>query len=155
MTSQVFSIIWLFRPCKPYASTNLITRTTLTTLTKCSHFFSVSTQPTRNCVVEFLKKCLQHPFAPTLPQRAAQVWAPLKFEIVKKVLRISGNIQTVFEPSGKFSTNLKGRPENPERIFFSTQKHFQGNNATLLLRFLRLCVPTQIKSTIVVKPICP
>ena len=29
--SQVFSIIWSFRPCKPYALTNLITRTTLTT----------------------------------------------------------------------------------------------------------------------------
>ena len=31
VTSQVFSIIWLFRPCKPYALTNLITRTTLNT----------------------------------------------------------------------------------------------------------------------------
>ena len=31
VTSQVFSIIWLFRPWKPYALTNLITRTTLNT----------------------------------------------------------------------------------------------------------------------------
>ena len=31
VTSQVFWIIWLFRRCKPYALTNLITRTTLTT----------------------------------------------------------------------------------------------------------------------------
>ena len=42
----------------------------------CSHFFSVSTQTTRNCVVGFLKKCLQHPFAPTLLRRTAQGWAP-------------------------------------------------------------------------------
>ena len=30
LKSQVFSIIWLLTPCKPYALTNLITRTTLT-----------------------------------------------------------------------------------------------------------------------------
>ena len=36
----------------------------------CSHFFSVSPQTTCNCVVGFLKKCLQHPFAPTLLRRA-------------------------------------------------------------------------------------
>ena len=31
VTSQVFSLNWLFRPCKHYALTNLIIRTTLTT----------------------------------------------------------------------------------------------------------------------------
>ena len=44
----------------------------------CSHFVSVSTQTTCDCVVRFLKKCLQHPFAPTLPRRAAQGWAPFQ-----------------------------------------------------------------------------
>ena len=33
VTSQVFSIIWLFRPCKPYTLANLITGTTLTNWT--------------------------------------------------------------------------------------------------------------------------
>ena len=42
----------------------------------CSHFFSVSPQTTRNCVVGFLKKILQHPFAPTLPRRACTRVSP-------------------------------------------------------------------------------
>ena len=42
----------------------------------CSHFFSVSPQTKRNCVVGFLKKILQHPFAPTLPRRACTRVSP-------------------------------------------------------------------------------
>ena len=42
----------------------------------CSHFFSVSPQTTCNCVVGFLKKCLQHPFAPTLLRRACTWVSP-------------------------------------------------------------------------------
>ena len=42
----------------------------------CSHFFSVSPQTTRNCVVGFLKKILQHPFAPTLLRRACTRVSP-------------------------------------------------------------------------------
>ena len=42
----------------------------------CSHFFSVSPQTTRNCVVRFLKKILQHPFAPTLLRRVCTRVSP-------------------------------------------------------------------------------
>merc|ERR1712218_563692 len=42
----------------------------------CSHFFSASPQTTRNCVVGFLKKILQHPFAPTLLRRACTRVSP-------------------------------------------------------------------------------
>ena len=42
----------------------------------CSHFFSVSPQTTRNCVVGFLKKILKHPFAPTLLRRACTRVSP-------------------------------------------------------------------------------
>ena len=50
----------------------------------CSHFFSVSPKTTCNCVVGFLKKCLQYPFAPTLLRRACTRVSP--FTVKRKVV---------------------------------------------------------------------
>ena len=88
----------------------------------CSHFFSVSTQSTRNCVVGFLKKCLQHPFAPTLLRRAAQGWAPFHFDYwntsLSKHRALNGvSVKHQFLPLYSRIWTKNGFPEEQSRGF--------------------------------------